>query len=58
MNKIVVATLIILLGLSSISAHGDSSITGTSPDSQTDPLSASKYFSVILREEMGVAENK
>jgi len=58
MNKIVVATLIILLGLSSISAHGDSFITGTSPDSQTDPLLVSKNFSVILREEMGVAEDK
>jgi len=58
MNKIVVATLIILLGLSSISAHGYSFTTGTSPDPQTDPLSAPKYFSVILREEMGVAEDK
>ncbi len=58
MNKIVVATLIILLGLSSISAHGDSFITGTSPDSQTDPLLAPKHFSVILREEIGVAEDK
>jgi len=57
MNKIVVTVLIILLGVSSISAHGDSFITGTSPDSQIDPLSTPKHFSVILREQMGVAEN-
>jgi len=57
MNKIVVISLIILLGLSSISARGDSFIDGTNPDSQIDPSSAPKHFSVILREEMGVAEN-
>jgi len=57
MNKIVVISLMILLGLSSISAHGDSFIDGINPDSQIDPSYVPKHFSTILREEMGVSEN-